>query len=184
MFDPKRIVPDDSLSLAEGAVVAWDLEESQGYYQRLLDTLAEDRSLPLDKPWKKLSKKMQRLVLEGDAEYELEMEIPVAGRRGRGRRKRKTRSESIVRAFDGVLGDLERRLDVASGSSATSLKKFQSPRVCEECSGERLRAEARSIRFGPHSLPRSHGALDQGRQPLPQRDLAPRTRSQNRRSHP
>ena len=149
-FDAARIIPDDSLSLGEGAIGAWDLDEARGYYRRLLETLAEDFKFSLDKPWAKLTKKVRKLILEGDASYELEMEVPVAGR-GRGRRKKRT--ESIVRAFDGVLGDLERRLEAASGSSAKALGKFQSQQTCEACEGDRLRIEARFVRIGQHSLP-------------------------------
>ena len=148
-FDPARIVPDASLSLSEGAIAAWDLDEARGYFRRLLETLAEDHGLDLDKPWQKLTKKARKLVLEGDPDYEIEMSIPVAGRR----RRRKPRIEKLVRAFDGVLGDLERRQEAASGSSATALRKFQSEHPCSECGGERLRVEARSVRLGEHSLP-------------------------------
>ena len=149
-FDPARIISDDSLTLSEGAISAWDLDESQGYYRRLLETLAEDFKFSLDKPWSKLTKKVRKLILEGDPGYELEMEVPVAGR---GKRRRKKRTESIVRAFDGVLGDLERRLELATGSTATALGKFQSQRTCETCEGDRLRIEARYVRLGEHSLP-------------------------------
>ena len=148
-FDPARIVPDASLSLSEGAIAAWDLDEARGYYRRLLETLTKDHGLDLEEPWQKLTKKARKLVLEGDPDYEIEMSIPVAGRR----RRRKPRTEKLVRAFDGVLGDLERRQEAASGSSATALRKFQSDHPCSECGGERLRVEARSVRLGEHSLP-------------------------------
>ena len=150
VFDSARIVPDPDKTLAEGAIAAWDLKETQGYYRKLLEVLAEDHGFSLEKPWNKLTKKARQLLLEGDPNYELEMKVPVASR---GRRRRKKRVESIVRDFDGVLGDLERRLELASGPSASGLKKFQSERTCEDCDGQRLRTEARFVRLGPHSLP-------------------------------
>ena len=148
-FDSDRIVPDPSLGLAEGAIAAWDLEEAQGYYRNLLEQLSEDRGLDLEKPWKKLSKKARKLVLEGDPDYVLALEVPV---RGRGRRRRR-RTEVLSRAFDGVLGDLARRLEAATGPAATSLARFQRERPCPECAGERLRVEARSVRVAGQSLP-------------------------------
>ena len=148
-FDPELVVPDPALSLGEGAIAAWDLDANRGYYRRLLERLAEDRGVPLDKPWRKLSKKARAFVLEGDPDYALELEVSVAGR---GRRRKK-RQEVVKRAFDGVLGDLARRLEAASGASATALERFQRPRPCPDCDGERLRVEARSVRIGPHSLP-------------------------------
>ncbi len=149
-FDPKRIVPDEELCLEEGAIAAWDLEEARGYYRRLLETLAEAFGFRLDIPWKKLAKKHRKLLLEGDPSYELEIEVPVAGR---GRRRRRTRTESVIRAFDGVLGDLARRLEAATGRAGAGLSKFQTDVECTECHGDRLRIEARSVRLGPHSLP-------------------------------
>ncbi len=149
VFDPARLVPDESLSLEEGAIAAWDLDEAQGYYRRLLETVAADHGVALDKPWKKLPKKAHKLLLEGDPDYELVLEVPV---KGRGRR-RKTRREEIVRAFDGVIGDLERRLANATGSAANALGRYQTARPCPACDGARLRVEARSVRFAGLSLP-------------------------------
>ncbi|MGB0619318.1 MAG: excinuclease ABC subunit UvrA [Myxococcota bacterium] len=148
-FDPVRIVPDDSLSLGEGAIAAWDLSEARGYYRRLLETIAADHGIDLEKPWKKLSKKARGLILNGAADYELEMAVPVAGR---GRRRR-TRTEKLVRIFDGVLGDLARKEEAASGAAATALKKFKRETPCPDCEGDRLRVEACSVRLGEHSLP-------------------------------
>ena len=150
VFDPKRIVPDETLSLEEGAIAAWDLEEARGYYRRLLETLADEFGFRLDTPWKKLAKKHRKLLLEGDPTYELEIDVPVARR---GRRRRRTRTETVVRAFDGVLGDLGRRLEIATGRAGAGLAKFQTDVECPDCHGDRLRVEARSVRLGPHSLP-------------------------------
>ena len=150
VFDPKRIVPDESRTLAEGAIEAWDQGEAQGYYRRLIETVAKDFKIGLDTPWQKLSKRHRSLLLDGDPNYQLELEVPVAAR---GRRKKKKRSEKIVRAFDGVIGDLTRRRDSASGRGLSGLAKFEAECVCPECKGQRLRIEARSVRVGRHSLP-------------------------------
>ena len=120
-FDPARIVPDETLSLSEGAIAAWDLGEALGYYRRMLETLADDHGIDLDKPWKKLTKKARSLILAGDGRYEIEMVVPVAGRK----RRRKARTEKLVRTYDGVLGDLSRREEAASGASAAALGKFK-----------------------------------------------------------
>ncbi len=149
VFDPLRIVPDANLTLEEGAIAAWDLEEARGYYRRLLEQVADDHGFRLDVPWKKLSRKIQSLLLEGSASYELTMEVPVAGR---GRRRRGGR-ERLVRAFDGVIGDLNRRLENAAGASAKTLTRYQTAQPCAACEGQRLRVEARSVRLGGRSLP-------------------------------
>ncbi|MEM9175145.1 MAG: excinuclease ABC subunit UvrA [Myxococcota bacterium] len=148
-FDPARIVPDERLSLGEGAIAAWDLGEARGYYRRLLETIAADHRIDLDKPWKKLTKKVRKLILEGASDYAIEMSVPVAGR---GRRRR-ARTEKLVRTYDGVIGDLTRREDAATGASATALKKFKRETPCPDCEGDRLRVEACSVRLGEYALP-------------------------------
>ena len=150
VFDPERIVPDPSASLADGAIAAWDLDASQGYYRRLLERVAAHYDFSLDTPWRKLPKRLRERLLEGDPSFELEMEVPLARRRGRrGRRGQAT----ITRPFDGVIGDLERQLEARSGRAASALARYRSPRTCEACEGTRLRVEARSVRLGERSLP-------------------------------
>ena len=149
VFDPARIVPDESRSIAEGAIAAWDLDENRGYFRRLLETLAAHYDFSLDTPWKKLPKRLRERLISGDASFKLEIEVPVAGR---GRR-RKARHEVITRPFDGVLGDLARRLEVAGGRGQSALSKFRKEQTCPDCEGARLRVEARSVRVGGSSLP-------------------------------
>ena len=151
VFDPARIVPDESLSLADGAIAAWDLEEAESHYRRLLETLAEHYGFSLDAPWKKLPKRLRERLIRGDDSFELELVVPVP-RGGRKRRRRKT-PVKIVRTFDGVLGDLQRRLDVGGARAASSLSAYRSERTCPDCDGARLRIEARHVRVGGRSLP-------------------------------
>jgi excinuclease ABC subunit A len=149
VFDVARIVPDEARSIAEGAIEAWDLDENRGYYHRLLETLAAHYDFSLDTPWKKLPKRLREKLMEGDASFELALAVPVAGR---GRRRRK-RTEIITRSFDGVLGDLARRLEVGGGRGQSALSKFRKEQICPDCAGARLRIEARYVRVGGSSLP-------------------------------
>jgi len=155
VFDPARIVPDPNRSLAEGAIEAWNLDEAKGYYLRLIETLADHYDFSLDTPWKNLPKSLRQKLMVGDPSFELELEIPMAARRSgrRGRRQSRERSEKIVRAFDGVIGDLARRSELARGREQSTLSKFRSERVCLDCQGARLRIEARHVRIGELSLP-------------------------------
>ncbi len=151
IFDPERIVPDENRSLAEGAIEAWDLDEARGYYRKLLETLATHYDFGLDAPWKALPGALREKILFGDSDFQLDLEVPLATR---GRRKRrKPQTETIRRPFDGVIGDLERRLETGGARARTTLARFQSDRICPDCLGARLRIEARHVHVGNHSLP-------------------------------
>jgi excinuclease ABC subunit A len=154
VFDPALIVPDESRTLADGAIEAWDLNEAQGYYRRLLEALAAHYDFSLETPWKKLTKRLREKLMAGDPAFELELEIPAVARgRGRGRRRGRKSTETITRPFDGVLGDLGRRLELGGGRGQAALSKFRSERICPECDGARLRVEACHVRIGNRSLP-------------------------------
>ncbi|MEZ4282925.1 MAG: excinuclease ABC subunit UvrA [Myxococcota bacterium] len=133
-FDPQRCVPDPERTLAEGAIAAFDLKEARGFYRKLLERIAEPLGIDLDTPWRALPAAARRKLLEGDPA----LEIPI----GRS-----------VRPFDGVLGDLERRLEANEGRVDARLARFRSERPCPDCEGSRLRVEARSVRIGGRSLP-------------------------------
>ena len=154
VFDPARIVPDGDRSLGDGAIEAWDLDEAQGYYRRLLESLASHYDFSLETPWKKLSKPLREKLMSGDPAFELELEVPALARGSRGRsRRRRKHAEKIVRTFDGVLGDLARRLEQGGRRTQSALSRFRSERTCPECDGARLRVEARHVRIGDRSLP-------------------------------
>jgi excinuclease ABC subunit A len=152
-FETTRIIPDETRSLSDGAIAAWDLEEAQGYYRKLLEILATHYGFALDTPWRKLPARTRKRILEGDPDFELELEVPVAGR-GRRRRRRK---EVVSRTFDGVLGDLQRRLDAGGARAEAGLSRFRVARPCDDCGGARLRVEARHVRIGGSSLPELTG---------------------------
>ncbi|MFP6655288.1 MAG: excinuclease ABC subunit UvrA [Myxococcota bacterium] len=149
VFDPERIVPDESQTLAEGAIAPWDLDANQGYYRRLLESLASHYGFSLATPWEKISKPLRDKLINGDASYEMTLDVPVASR---GRRKR-IRMETITRAFDGVLGDLTRQLENAGGRGSAFLSQFRKEQTCPACLGARLRVEACSVRVAGRSLP-------------------------------
>ena len=139
-LDPERFVPDPSLSVADGAIAPWQGRRNRKYYRGILASLAEDLGFDLDTPWCDLEKDVQRALLLGTGDREIEFVLP------RGRRRQKFR-----RTFDGVLGDLERKL-AEDPELALELAPFGSPHPCPECDGTRLRKEARSVRIGGETI--------------------------------
>ena len=63
-FDPELIVPNPDLSIADGAITPWAGATSR-YFSRLLEAVGEEYDIPLDVPWKRLTKRQQRLLLDG-----------------------------------------------------------------------------------------------------------------------
>ncbi|NOI31368.1 excinuclease ABC subunit UvrA [Vibrio coralliilyticus] len=141
-FDPDRVILDDSLSLAEGAIRGWD--QKNYYYFQMLSSLAEHYDFDLKAPFKSLSKKMQDVVLTGSGRTEVEFKY--INDRGDIRVKR--------HPFEGILNTLERRYrDTESNAVREDLAKYISTRICSSCEGSRLRLEARNVFIGDTTLP-------------------------------
>ncbi|AXN31682.1 excinuclease ABC subunit UvrA [Vibrio coralliilyticus] len=141
-FDPDRVILDDSLSLAEGAIRGWD--QKNYYYFQMLSSLAEHYGFDLKAPFKSLSKKMRDVVLTGSGRTEIEFKY--INDRGDIRVKR--------HPFEGILNTLERRYrDTESNAVREDLAKYISTRTCSSCEGSRLRLEARNVFIGDTTLP-------------------------------
>ncbi|NOI59338.1 excinuclease ABC subunit UvrA [Vibrio coralliilyticus] len=141
-FDPDRVILDDSLSLAEGAIRGWD--QKNYYYFQMLSSLAEHYNFDLKAPFKSLSKKMRDVVLTGSGRTEIEFKY--INDRGDIRVKR--------HPFEGILNTLERRYrDTESNAVREDLAKYISTRTCSSCEGSRLRLEARNVFIGDTTLP-------------------------------
>ncbi|MCG7491562.1 excinuclease ABC subunit UvrA [Vibrio sp. Of14-4] len=141
-FDPQRIVIDDNLSLAKGAIRGWD--QKNYYYFQMLSSLADHFKFDLDAPFNSLSNKIQDIILKGSGRVEIEFKY--INDRGDLRVKR--------HPFEGILNNLERRYrDTESNSVREDLAKYISTRTCSSCDGSRLRLEARNVFIGETSLP-------------------------------
>ncbi|MGF1765071.1 excinuclease ABC subunit UvrA [Aliivibrio kagoshimensis] len=133
-FDPKRLISDDSLSLAEGVIRGWD--QKNYYYFQMLTSLSEHYGFDLNKPFKALPKKFQDIILTGSGNTEIEFKY--INDRGDIRVKRNV--------FEGILNTLERRYrDTDSNSVREDLSKYISNKTCSSCDGARLRLEARNV---------------------------------------
>jgi len=150
-FDPERIVPDPERPLAR-AIEPWgasaqraraasrrrakSMRTSRGYYTELLTALASHFGVSLETPWRELPEAVRRGILHGTAD-----EVSFTLQRG-------GRSQRLSRAWDGVIGELERRRE----ASGEELLRFTRPLPCPECGGSRLRREARAVAVGGMGL--------------------------------
>ena len=133
-FSPDRVVVDDSLSLSSGAILGWN--RSTRHYFHIFSRLAEHYGFDVDKPWRKLRKKDQAVVMNGTGNEKIDMSFTLANGRVIRRNIR----------FEGVLPMLARRLkDTSSDSVREHLTNLMHNTVCSECNGSRLREESRNV---------------------------------------
>ena len=135
-IDPDLIVPDPSLSLADGAILPWSTSASQ-YYEQITQAIAERYEVDLDTPWEDLTEDVQETYLfgtNGDRVY-------VSYRNRYGRRR------SYTTSFEGIVPNLERRYrETDSEYSREKIEEYMTMRPCPECRGARLRPESLAVR--------------------------------------
>lgn len=141
-FDAERVIQDENLSLANGAIRGWD--KKNFYYFQMLTALAEHYDFDVQQPFNKLPKKIRDIVLNGSKREEIEFKY--VNDRGDMRVKR--------HPFEGILNNLNRRYhETDSNSVREELSKYISNKSCSSCGGARLKAEARHVFIENTSLP-------------------------------
>ncbi|MDE2167145.1 MAG: excinuclease ABC subunit UvrA [Alphaproteobacteria bacterium] len=135
-FDPDLIMPDERLSLREGAIAPWNTASTQ-YYAQTLDSLARHFKISVNTPWKDLDDKVRQAILYGTGEK------PVTMRYDDGRK-----SYSTTRPFEGVIPNIERRWrETESVWRREELSRYQNTAPCEACQGRRLKPEALAVKI-------------------------------------
>jgi excinuclease ABC subunit A len=135
-FDPELVVPDERLSLREGAVAPWAQSSSQ-YYSQTLDSLARHFKASTNEPWKDLPEKVQKAILFGSDG------APIAMKYDDG-----LRAYTTTRPFEGVIPNMERRWkETDSAWLKEELGRYQNTTECEACHGKRLKPEALAVKI-------------------------------------
>ncbi|MFM9045931.1 MAG: excinuclease ABC subunit UvrA [Solirubrobacterales bacterium] len=142
VIDPELVVPDPTLSLAEGALQPWNKGFS-GYWRRLIRSVAKGRGIDIDTPWQELSRKEQEVFLYGTGSEKHTINTkPRAGRR---------RSYSVK--FEGIVNNLERRYaESDSEKTRERIEGYMAEQPCPECEGARLRPETLAVTVGGLSI--------------------------------
>ena len=137
-IDPELVVPDPSLSLAEGAILPWSTSASN-YYDQMTQAIGEQYEIDLDTPWEDLAEDAQDCFLfgtNGDRIY-------VSYRNRYGRRR------SYMTSFEGIVPNLERRYqETDSEYVREKIEEYMSVVPCPECEGARLRPESLAVKVG------------------------------------
>ena len=141
-FDESRVVQNESISLAGGAVKGWDRRNF--YYYQMLTSLAKHYKFDIETPYKDLPQKIKDIVMHGSGKEEIEFQYM------------NDRGDVVIRKhpFEGILNNMARRYkETESMSVREELAKNISNRPCADCGGSRLRPEARNVYIGNINLP-------------------------------
>lgn len=140
-FDPQRLVPDTSLSIASGAIKGWDGKNT--YYMQMLESLANHYDFSLDTPFEKLPKKIQAIIFYGSDKQKIHFEFKnQAGH---------SRNKNFI--FEGVIHNFTRRYrETDSNIIREVISKYLSKQPCPDCEGTRLCKKARHVFINENNL--------------------------------
>jgi excinuclease ABC subunit A len=139
------VVPDPSLSIRDGALQAWSdpvttrtnrwKKSWAGYYDEILSGVCKRHHIPLDKPWRSLSRAQQKSLLYGGVDH-------------------RSPWGTKDREFEGVINNLHRRYKESESEFVKEevRDRFMRSRVCPSCKGARLRAEALPVTVADKSI--------------------------------
>jgi excinuclease ABC subunit A len=135
-FDPEMVVPDDRLSLAEGAIAPW-ADSSGQYYMQTLESIAKHFKVKMSTPWRDLPKKVRDTILQGSGGESIAMRYDDG-----------IRQYQTTKPFEGVIPNLDRRWKETDSSWVREeLERFQHESKCESCNGARLKPEALAVKI-------------------------------------
>lgn len=140
-FDPKRVVAFPHLSLASGAIKGWD-KRNQFYFQ-MLASLSQHYNFDLEVAFEELSEDIQNILLFGSGKEQITFRYL----NERGTFFGKTHS------FEGIIHNLQRRYRESDSTAVRDeLAKYINATTCPDCSGTRLRREARHVKVGEKNI--------------------------------
>lgn len=146
-IDENLVVPDKNLSINEGAIAAWESPVTNktnrwknswaGYYYEILNSVCKAHKIPMDKPWKNLTKAQQDMLLYG----------------GEGVTY-KVHWANNPSDFEGVIGNLKRRHNESESEFVKEeiYNKYMREVTCPVCKGARLKPEVLSVYIGGKNI--------------------------------
>lgn len=154
-FDPTLIIPDPQAAVYH-AIAPWS-EKDNSYYLSLLYSLGQAAGFALDTPWNKLTPEQEALILFGRDEPIWMEDL------------------DDHRKFKGVVKILDRQYNDASELQKQKLEQYLTNQPCEACGGNRLKAEAQSVKLGQYGiLDFTSVAIDECLERLDRLELTPK----------
>ena len=140
--DIDLVIPDDSISISEGAIAPWSSGHTSEYFTHLLEGLAEEVPFKFDVPWKKISERARNAILNS---HEHKVHVKYKNRYGR------TRNYST--GFEGVIPFLQRKhSETDSDFSRERYESYMREVPCGTCAGARLKPEVLAVTIGGKNI--------------------------------
>lgn len=141
-IDPNLVVPNDKLTVLEGAIEPWG-QGRDGWYFSQLSSLSDSYGFDLDIPWKKMDEGIRKILLYGS-----DKEIKIDYKNSKG-----TFAAEILHKYEGVIPNLNRRYrQTGSYGVREWIQSYMNTRPCETCGGTRLKPESLAIKVGNKSI--------------------------------
>jgi excinuclease ABC subunit A len=142
-IDPDLLVPDPSLSIDDGALVPWSLGGSSGFYEAVIQAVADRYEIDTSTPWSELTDEERNRFLYGTGGERIYVQY----------RNRMGRRRQYMLAFDGIVSSLERRYrETDSAQQRERIEEYMSFRPCPACKGARLKPEVLAVTVGGKSI--------------------------------
>ena len=143
MIDPELVVPDPTLSLAEGALQPWNRGVT-AYWRRLIAAVAEEYGVDVDKPWSKLKKSEREIFLNGTGERAPPGHLHATASAAAAPTRSASRGSST---------SLQRRYEETdSETNRERIEGYMAEQPCPDCGGARLRPESLAVKVGGISI--------------------------------
>ncbi len=140
--DPRLVIPNPEATLAEGAIAPWGSGRSQ-YFQRLIEAVAEENKIPMDKPWEKLPAKATKLLLHGGGAKRVQVRY----------KNRYGRTRTYQAKYEGVLPYLRRRhTESESDAAREQIEGYMREVPCPTCDGDRLKPLSLAVTIDNHNI--------------------------------
>ncbi|MDP3960658.1 MAG: excinuclease ABC subunit UvrA, partial [Pseudorhodobacter sp.] len=136
-FDERLVVPDQGLTLVQGALAPWAKSKSP-YFLQTIDAIAKHFAFDKKLKWKDLPAAVQQIFLHGSGDEEIPFRYDEGGR-----------IYQVSRVFEGVIPNMARRYrETDSAWVREDFERFQNNRPCGACGGFRLKPEALAVKIG------------------------------------
>ena len=150
-FDPDRLVPDPSLSLAAGAIAPWTRGDTR-LVAEAVAALGRNFDIDISVPFGRLSRKSRDLLLFGPSTAARAKSTGGAKSAGKPLSAAARERDPYGKGFEGIIPNLRRRYENATWVDQIEMEPYRALRPCQGCHGERLRPESRAVRVGDRTI--------------------------------